>query len=129
MAETKKPTTRKESCESIRYFNLKPIEKFDGLKFPTNGEILQRYFYIKDQSCHTEKPKNIAVKIYHKIENIYSKAPFSMKKKSFCLDKICILYKEWQILNGQRKSSKNRTENIQKELKNTWNLVGIKCYS
>ena len=57
------------------------IEKFDGLKFPTNGEI-QRYFYIKDQSCHTEKPRNIAVKIYHEIENIYSKVPCSMKKKS-----------------------------------------------
>ena len=43
MAETKKPTTRKESSGSIRYFNLKPIEKFDGLKFPINGEI-QRSF-------------------------------------------------------------------------------------
>ena len=94
------------------------------MKFPTNGEILQRYLYIKDQCCHTEKPRNIAVKIYHEIENIYSKVPCSMKKKSFCLDKICILYKEWQILNGQRKSSKNRTEKFQKELKNTCNLVG-----
>ena len=38
MAEINKPTTRLETSTSTRFFNLKPIEKFDGLKFPTNGK-------------------------------------------------------------------------------------------
>ena len=38
MAAINKPTARLETSTSTRFFNLKPIEKFDGLKFPTNGE-------------------------------------------------------------------------------------------
>ena len=30
-------------------FFLKPIEKFDPKKLPTNADILQRIFYVKDQ--------------------------------------------------------------------------------
>ena len=48
-----------------------------------------------------------------------------MKKKSFCLDKICSLYKEWQYLsNNHKKCSKSRIENFQKYSENTCNLVG-----
>ena len=48
-----------------------------------------------------------------------------MKKKSFCLDKICSLYKEWQYLsNNHKKCSKIRIEKFQKDLENTCNLVG-----
>ena len=38
MAAINKPTARLEFSTSTRFFNLKPIEKFDGLKFPTNGK-------------------------------------------------------------------------------------------
>ena len=39
MAEINKPTTRLETSTFTRFLDLKPIEKFDGLKFPTNGEV------------------------------------------------------------------------------------------
>ena len=38
MATTNKPKARLETSTSTRFLNLKPIEKFDGWKFPTNGE-------------------------------------------------------------------------------------------
>ena len=120
MTEQKKPITRREFSRSTRFFDLKPLQNFDGLKFPTNSDILRRYFYIKDKSWHSEKPRNIANEIYNEIEKIYSKVPCSMKKKSFCLDKICSLYKEWQYLsNNHKKCSKSRIEKFQKYLENT----------
>ena len=57
MAEIDKPKTRLETSTFTRFLDLKPIEKFDGLKFPTNGEVLRRYFYIKDHSSHSEVKK------------------------------------------------------------------------
>ena len=38
MAEIDKPKTRLETSTFTRFLDLKPIEKFDGLKFPTNDE-------------------------------------------------------------------------------------------
>ena len=81
MAEINKPTTRLETSTFTRLLDLTPIEKFDGLKFPTNSEVLRRYFYIKDHSSHSEKSRNIAKIIYHEIEYIYSKVPCKMKVK------------------------------------------------
>ena len=97
MTESKKPITRKESSISTRYLDLKPLENFDGLKFPSNRDILRRYFYIKVNSWHSEKPRNIANVIYNEIEKIYSKVPCSMKEKSFCLDKILSCKKNGNI--------------------------------
>ena len=47
MAAINKPTARLETSTSTRFFNLKPIEKFDCLKFPINGEdaiFLPKFF-------------------------------------------------------------------------------------
>ena len=81
MAEINKSTTRLETSTFTRFLDLTPIEKFDGLKFPTNGEVLRRYFYIKDHSSHSEISRNIAKIIYQEIEYIYLKVPCSMKVK------------------------------------------------
>ena len=51
MAAINKPTARLETSTSTRFFNLKAIEKFDGLKFLTNGEdaICLLNFFLKKE--------------------------------------------------------------------------------
>ena len=54
MTEQKKPITKKESSTPTGFFDLNLLQNFDGLKFPINSDILRRYFYMKDNSWHSE---------------------------------------------------------------------------
>ena len=46
MANLEKCVTRCETSAFTRILgHLVPIEKFTGMKFPTNSQILERYFF------------------------------------------------------------------------------------
>ena len=89
MANLEKCVTRCNSSAFTRQFHLVPIEKFTGLKFPTNSEVLRRYFYIRDHSSKSRKKREIAAQIYDEVDTIYCKVPCVMKTKRFCNDQIC----------------------------------------
>jgi hypothetical protein len=98
MANLEKCVTRCDSSAFTRQFHLVPIEKFTGLKFPTNSEVLRRYFYIRDHSSKSRKKREIAAQIYDEVDTIYCKVPCVMKTKRFCIDQICLLYNKWNRL-------------------------------
>ena len=75
MTDSKKPNTRLVASSSTRFLDLKPLQKFDGLKFPTNSEVLRRYFYLRDHSKSSKKSRNISTIIHKEIEHIYLKVP------------------------------------------------------
>ena len=82
-----KCVTRCETSAFTRILgHLVPIEKFTGLQFPTNAQILERYFFIRDHSSRSTKRREIANQIYDEVDTIYCKVPCVIKKKSFCLD-------------------------------------------
>ena len=85
MANLEKCVTRCETSAFIRRLgHLVPLEKFSGLQFPTNAQILERYFFIRDQdSSNKMKKRDIAAQIYDEVETIYCKVPCVMKKKEF----------------------------------------------
>ena len=99
MANNEKCVTRCETSAFTRILgHLVPIEKFTGLQFPTNSQILERYFFIRDHSSRSTKRRDIANQIYDEVDTIYCKVPCVMKTKRFCLDQICSLYKKWDNL-------------------------------
>ena len=98
MSKVEKSVTRCDSSASIRQFHLVPIENFSGLKFPTNSEVLRRYFYIRDHSSKSRTRRDIAAQIYEEVNSIYGKVPCVMKTKRFCIDQICLLYNKWNRL-------------------------------
>ena len=82
---------------------LIPIASFEGSRLPTNAEVLQRIFYVKDHedtmmNCST---KSLIDRILPEIEFIYSKVPCEIQRKDNCKAKITKLYENW------RKYSKN----------------------
>ena len=60
MANLEKCVTRCETSAFTRILgHLVPIEKFTGMKFPTNSQILERYFFIRDHSSRIKKRREI----------------------------------------------------------------------
>ena len=61
MANLEKCKTRTETSAFTRILgHLVPIKEFTGLKFPTNSEVLERYFFIRDQdSSKIQKKREI----------------------------------------------------------------------
>ena len=92
-------TTRQNSKSSVRLFDLTPLESFSGLNFPTNGEILSRFFPLKDQSENKAIQNSfIAKQIYDELKDLYNKVPVTMKKPDLCVSKICKLYDKWRSI-------------------------------
>ena len=90
-------TTRKNSKSSVRLFDLTPLESFSGLNLPTNGEILSRFFPLKDQSENKAIQSSFVAKQSHnKLKDLYNKVPVTMKKPVYCVSKICKLYDKWR---------------------------------
>ena len=121
-----KCVTRCETSAFTRILgHLVPIEKFTGLQFPTNAQILERYFFIRDHSSRSTKRREIANQIYDEVDTIYCKVPCVMKTKRFCLDQICSLYKKWDSLrNNERTASEKTISSFLNELEKTCNLLG-----
>ena len=96
------------------------------MKFPKNSEVLERYFFIRDQdSSKIQKKKEIAAQIYDEIDTIYCKVPCVMKTKRFCLDQICNLYNDWDRLRrNELTASEKSISKFLKVLEKTCNLVG-----
>ena len=125
MSKVEKSVTRCDSSASIRQFHLVPIENFSGLKFPTNSEVLRRYFYIRDHSSKSRMRRDIAAQIYEEVNSIYGKVPCVMKTKRFCIDQICLLYNKWNRLRlNEWGASEKFISCFEKELEKTCNLVG-----
>ena len=126
MANLEKCVTRCETSAFTRILgHLVPIEKFTGLQFPTNAQILERYFFIRDHSSRSTKRREIANQIYDEVDTIYCKVPCVMKTKRFCLDQICSLYKKWDSLrNNERTASEKTISSFLNELEKTCNLLG-----
>ena len=81
--------TKKSLQPSTRLFDLVPLENFSGLNLPTNGDVLRRFFSIKDKSEKNIKNSIIANQIYNELKGLYNKVPVTMKKDIFCVSKIC----------------------------------------
>ena len=111
---------------STRLFDLTPIEQFSGVNLPTNGEVLRRFFSIKDNSeINNLKNNEISKQIYDELQGLYNKIPITMKAKNFGARKICDLYEKWRSINRHKKScSKLKKEKFQSELNNICDLVG-----
>ena len=126
MANLEKCVTRCETSAFTRILgHLVPIEKFTGMKFPTNSQILERYFFIRDHSSRIKKQREIANQIYDEVDTIYCKVPCVMKTKRFCLDQICSLYKKWDNLRrSEHTASEKSISSFLSELEKTCNLGG-----
>ena len=74
MANIEKCVTRCETSAFTRILgHLVPIKEFTGLKFPKNSEVLERYFFIRDQdSSKIQKKREIAAQIYDEIDLLQS---------------------------------------------------------
>ena len=97
-----------------RYFGsltLIPIDHFDGVRLPSNSEILQRLFYVRDHvDTKNNLPiKNMATLIYPEIEAIYEKVPCPMKQKVKCIAKIQSVYERWQNMNKDVSKTSSKT--------------------
>ena len=77
---------------------LRPIASFDGTKLPTNAEVLQRLFYVKDNedTKMNASTKSLIDRILPEIESIYSKVPCEMQRKDNCKRIITKLYENWR---------------------------------
>ena len=106
-----------EAWASIRLFDLQPLERFSGLNLPSKRDVLQRFFYIRDNSISNRKSHSIATKIYEELQAIYAKVPVIMKKKSYCISKIEKLHANWAKLSRTKiGTSKTTIENFMKEI-------------
>ena len=89
------------TLRSFGSLTLTPLSCFDGVRLPTNGEILERLFHVRD---HVDTKNNLPLKymvnlIYPEIEAIYAKVPCPMKRKDTCISKIEKVYKRWQEMD------------------------------
>ena len=83
--------------------------KFNGEQLPTKGEVLGRYFKLRDEDGFNNCPvKLIADQIYIEMKEIYRKAGIETQKKDKCVTKIVKLYSEFR----EKEKSKNNIENL-----------------
>ena len=97
---------------------LTPIAAFDGKRLPSNSEVLQRLFYVKDQDLTCNKStRSLIDQIFPEIEALYAKVPCPMKRKDSCLTKIQNLYEKWRNMTKDvTKSSASTISSFQSEL-------------
>ena len=126
-------TTRRATAiveSDIRRFDslmLRPIAAFDDRRLPTNGEVLQRLFYIKDKDSSFNCPTRALIdKILPEIQFIYSKVPCEMQRKDNCIRVITRLYDKWQRLSknvGQKCLSQSSIDDFKDELSKLCDLT------
>ena len=77
---------------------LTPIASFDGTKLPTNAEVLQRLFHIKDHedTSMNTSTKSLIDRILPEIAYVYSKVPCEIQRKDSCKRIITKLYDKWR---------------------------------
>ena len=132
-AQGKPLTTRRATAiveSDIRKFDsliLRPLVAFDDKKLPTNGEVLQRLFYIKDKdssfNCST---RSLIDKILPEIQFIYSKVACEMQRKDNCIRVITRLYEKWQKLSkneGKKSLPQSTVDDFKDELSKLCDLT------
>ena len=107
---------------------LKPIDKFSGTKLPSNAEVLQRIFYVKDNSDPQMNRSNgsIVDEILPELETIYNSVPCAMKRKDTCKAKILNLYEKWRSMtknDGKKSLSAAVTLRFKDELSSLCDLL------
>ena len=95
-----KYSTRSASAPSlkIRSFDLKPLEKFDGNVLPTKGDVLRRYFFLRDNSRRSLSARDVAKLIYPEIVEIWAKIPCDTREERNVLDQITKVNDRYQVL-------------------------------
>ena len=88
MANLEKCVTRCETSAFTRILgHLVPIEKFTGLQFPTNSQILERFFFIRDHSSRSKKHgQTKASSFYILLSSLGIEEETVVKKESLGID-------------------------------------------
>ena len=105
----RKYSTRNTSAPSmkIRSFDLTPIERFNGKFLPTKGDVLRRYFYIRDKTEQTStSTRELAKQVYQEIVEIRMKIPCDLREEHSVLDQITKLNKRYREMRTVKSSSK-----------------------
>ena len=117
-----------DSTRTLRGIALVPLPEFDGLKIPTNAEVLRRIFFLRDES-HSRSMKSICENVFSEIEEICQRAlaiPKPTKQAKNCEKIFQDMYEDFKkaVSLRYRKPSTKETALIN-SLEKMCNVVSI----